>query len=86
MSIERGRDGSTKRRHGNRHKRHLSIRSGHRDASVPIGKVALFSVLVPLAIPMLAVFSIQIPIKTLLGQLLKVLVSKAVHFTGIGVA
>lgn len=41
---------------------------------VPIGKVALFSVLVPLAIPMLAVFSIQIPIKTLLGQLLKVLV------------
>ncbi len=41
---------------------------------VPIGKVALISVLVPLAIPMLAVFSIQIPIKTLLGQLLKVLV------------
>jgi hypothetical protein len=52
---------------------------GHRTGSdgmaeVPIGKVALFSVLVPLAIPMLAVFSIQIPIKTLLGQLLKVLV------------
>ncbi len=32
------------------------------------------AVLAPLAIPTLAVFSVQIPVKTLLGQLLKVLV------------
>lgn len=32
------------------------------------------AVLAPLAIPMLAVFSVQIPVKTLLDQLLKVLV------------
>lgn len=46
--------------------------SGMRPA--PVGKIALLGVLIPFAIPMVAVFAIQVPIKTLLAQLLKVLV------------
>jgi hypothetical protein len=40
----------------------------------PIGKIALISVLLPLLVPMLVVFSIQIPIKTLLLKLVKAVV------------
>ena len=39
----------------------------------PIGKAALGAVLVPILLPMLAVFAIQIPLKTLLMKLVKVL-------------
>ena len=42
--------------------------------AAPIGKIALIAVLLPLAVPMLVVFSLEIPIKTLLMNLLKVLV------------
>ena len=42
--------------------------------AAPVGKVALLGVLLPFAVPMLAIVSIQIPIKTLLMQLLKMLV------------
>ncbi len=40
----------------------------------PIGKIALIAVLLPLLLPMLIVFSIQIPIKELLLKLVKALV------------
>jgi hypothetical protein len=39
--------------------------------SLPVGKRALVSVLVPAAIPMLVVVSLQIPIKDLLLGLVK---------------
>ena len=39
----------------------------------PVGKSALFAVLVPLVLPMLAVFAIQIPLKTMLFKVLKTL-------------
>jgi len=39
----------------------------------PIGKASLIAILVPLLVPMIAVFAIQIPVKTLLMQLFKAL-------------
>jgi len=39
----------------------------------PIGKSALFAVLIPIVLPMLAVFAIQIPLKTMLIKILKLL-------------
>ena len=39
----------------------------------PIGKSALFAALIPIVLPMLAVFAIQIPLKTMLFKILKML-------------
>ena len=39
----------------------------------PIGKAAFAAILIPIALPMLAVFALQIPLKTLLMKLVKVL-------------
>ena len=39
----------------------------------PIGKSALLAVLIPIVLPMLAVFAIQIPLKTMLLKILKML-------------
>jgi hypothetical protein len=42
--------------------------------SAPIGKSAILAIVVPLIIPMLVVFALQIPLKTLLTKVLKFLV------------
>ena len=44
-----------------------------RTRMAPIGKAALFAVLIPILLPMLAVFALQVPLKTMLLKVLKML-------------
>lgn len=44
-----------------------------RTRMAPIGKAALGAVLIPIVLPMLAVFAIQVPLKTILFKVLKML-------------
>ncbi len=49
-------------------------RSGKRSRTIPIGKRTLVAILLPLALPLLAVVALQVPIGELLLKVLKALV------------